>query len=78
VTFAFFFRKRHDSPAAGGYPQASTTKAAAGFYALWSVAEQCIKDWGSCHEQKEPDESKAMTSCSVAEPFRALQLFFIP
>jgi hypothetical protein len=34
VTFAFFFRKRHNSPAAGGYPQASTTKAAAG---LWDL-----------------------------------------
>ena len=38
VTFAFFC-KRHDSPAVGGYSQASTTKAAAGFYALWSLRD---------------------------------------
>jgi len=70
VTFAFFSRKRHDSPAAGGYPQASITKAAAGFYALYL---QCIKNGESCHES-EGWSAKAMTSFSFAEPV-ALQFF---
>ena len=39
--------KNHDSSAAGGYLQASITRAAAGFYAL---RQQCIKDGDSCHE----------------------------